>query len=172
MKTSMIILFILVSLSLVFSLISFVILVESHISFGFGGSEGTPIKNSPTPTPIPPSKLSISYYESNREEIGGSTKVTIHVNATFINGTDVNFDYSQFYLGLYAPRVPLDMPAGSVYPLNNGTFELGFSHMTETFQLNFEFSTSSFNGMDNSVTHYKLEYNGSAPINWINHALM
>ena len=121
--------------------------------------------NSPTTTPSS-SVLAISYSESSREEIGSNSKVTIIVNATYISGNSISIDYSQFYLQLYALRFVDHMPQGTTYPLNSGTLTLGVSHRTQIFQLIFEFSTDSFNGMDNTGTVYNLEYNGPASINW------
>jgi hypothetical protein len=166
MKTTTIILFVMVSLSLVFSLVSFLIVVENHLGFGFSGTGNTQKTNAPSPTPIPSSSVSISYNESSREEISALTKVTLTVNITYVNGADLHLRYSQFYLKLYAQRLFLHIPAGEVYPLNNGTFTLGVSHRTEIFQLVFKFPTISFNNMDDVRTLYQLAYNGPPYISW------
>jgi hypothetical protein len=176
----MIILFILVSLSLVLSLISVLILAENHIGIGFKGTEGTPIPtaigltNTPfpsgglsSPTPFG-SNISIIYAESSREEVSNDYRVTLNVNTTYINGNEITIDYSQFYLRLYAQRFIAQIPAGTAYPLNNGTFTIGASHETQTFQLTFEFPVNSFNGMDNTGTQYNLEYNGTATAHFAN----
>ena len=181
MKTSMVVLFVLVSLSLVLSLISVVILYENN--FGFRGNQNTPtptstptITNTPTTTPFatstpratanPNTVLDVNYTETCRQIVGNDTTVTLTVNATYISGSDIQLSYSQFYLGLYAPRFIAQIPAGTTYPLNNGTFAVGISHQTQIFQLNFEFGSSSFNGMDNVGTFYNLEFSGTAVINW------
>jgi hypothetical protein len=165
MKTTTIVLLVLVSLSLVFSLTSLII-VESQNGFRFSGS--TPVRNVPTTTPIPSNRLSISYNESSKEEIGSSTFVTLTLNATYINGSDITLSDSQFYLGLYVYRMTFRMPQNTVSPINNGTFTLGLSHTTQIFELSFEFPTISFNGMDNTGTRYDLGYSGPAYVYWVN----
>jgi hypothetical protein len=174
----------------IFVVISLILSVASFLFVILGGTSILPIissQPSPTvisqrtptttsmptatnsPTAIPSSSvLEVSYNESSREEIGTNSKVTITVNATYISGNGINIDYSQFYLQLYASRFIAHIPAGTTYSLNNGTLTLGVSHKTQIFQLTFEFSTDSFNGMDNTGTVYNLEYNGAASINWAN----
>jgi hypothetical protein len=133
----------------------------------------TPNTNTPIPYGTPSSTpssgaLNVSYTESGREEIGNDSKVTITVNATYLSGNDIRIDYSQFYLRLYAQRFIAQIPAGTTYPLNSGAFTIGISHQTSIFQLIFEFSSDSFNGMNTVGTSYNLEYNGTASINWVN----
>jgi hypothetical protein len=166
MNKSMDILIVLVSLSLIFSLISVVILFQNQIGFRFGKTESTPLVNPPTASPS--ISIEVSFTESSRQEIGNNTKITLTVNVTYLNGNSINITYSQFYLALYAPRMGNQLPIGNVYPLENGKFTLGISNKTEIFELLFEFPTMSFNGMDNAITGYTLGYKGAAKIHWAN----
>jgi len=56
------------------------------------------------------------------------------------------------------------MDVGTVEPKNRGSCTIEPAHKTQTFQLNFEFSTRSFNEMDYVATLYQLEYNGPATV--------
>jgi hypothetical protein len=184
MKTSLLILYILVVLSLVLSVTAVVLLVTKNSDNTLGpeatstpapttspAASGTPsTTNTPTPTVSPSSdaSLSLSYSEASRQSEGSNTKVVLSVNITYQKGGAVTLSYSQFYLQLYAPRMVVLMYVGTVNPQNSGTFTLGPSHSTEVFQLTFEFPTESFNGMDTATTGYELQYNGTATINWTN----
>jgi len=150
----------------------FVASLSIGINIGLTWNNQTP---SILPTILPHSSstpssgaLNVSYTESCREEIGNNSKVTITVNVTYLSGNDIRIDYSQFYLRLYAQRFIAQIPGGTTSPLNNGTFTIGVSHQTQIFQLIFEFSSDSFNGMNTVGTSYNLEYNGTASINWVN----
>jgi len=57
---------------------------------------------------------------------------------------------------------------GTTTHKNSGSFTLGSTHKTQTFQLNFEFDTTGFNGMDTGATAYQLGYNGPATVQWTN----
>ncbi len=167
MKTSMAILFVLVVLSLVFSLISLLILVENHIGINYSNPKSPTIAPTPKPTPIP-SKMSISYSEISRD-VGNNTKVTLMVNATFIGGNDIDVSYSQFHLQLYAPRSGVFLPQATVNPLNSGNLTIGVSHSSQVFELQFVYSTTIFNGMDyDAHTYYSLIYSGSESVTWVN----
>jgi hypothetical protein len=128
----------------------------------------TPISHSPsviTPTPaaspIPISNIALSYNESSRQYIGGPSRVILNVTATYISGNDITINYSQFSLRLYVWRMITQIPQGYAYPLNSGSFTLGISQKTYTFELIFEFGTDGFNGMDTAGIQYNLEYNGT-----------
>lgn len=148
----------------------FVIVIFSFFAYGLIINQ-TPKSQSQTltPTSTPISNITLSYNETSRENIGDDSKITLTVNATFINGSEININFSQFYLQMYVVRGLIDhIPEGTENPLNNGTFTLGTSQQTNIFQLTFEFPTYGFNGMDTTTTQYNLEFNGTASIQWIN----
>ena len=127
-------------------------------------------KVSPMTKPEPTfqqSWIAIQDNETNREEIGGNTQVTLSLNATYINGSPVTVSYSDFNIQLYTLRMSMQDKEGTVYPLNKGSFALSSANRTEIFELTFEFSTYGFNGMDTSTNEYFLQYNGSASVQWI-----
>jgi len=180
MKRSAIILYVTVALSLIFSLTALIIATQNN--------NNVFVPNSPTNTPYTPepqytepttstaqptatpseTNITINYTETNREENNGMTKVTLTVDITYENGDPVTINYSQLHLELYVGRNVLLMPIGTAAPNNSGSFTLEPTHKTQTLQLNFEFSTISFNGMDYAGTIYQLGYNGSATVQWEN----
>jgi hypothetical protein len=101
-------------------------------------------------------------------ENNGKTKVTLKIDTTYNSGDTITINYSQFYLKLYSWRMVVPIAGGTVAPQNSGSFTMGPSHKTQTFQLNFEFDTTTFNGMDEGKTAYQLGYNGPAIVQWTN----
>jgi hypothetical protein len=183
MQKSIIVLYVLVLLSLIFSLATFLILAHSNffapanpINSPTPYGTSPPITNNPTPpitikptsTPTPTS-FTVSYIETNRESVAGDrTKVALTVNIGYRGGNSVTIDYSQFYLQLYAPRMTIFMYEGTVAPQNSGSFSIGASHQTASFQLTFSYPSGTFNGMDPAKTYYQLKYNGTATVQWLN----
>jgi hypothetical protein len=60
---------------------------------------------------------------------------------------------------------------GTAQPENSGSVTVGPLNLTGVFQLTFEFPKESFNGMGTGITHYGLQYNGTAKINWTDQTL-
>ncbi|MCL2643700.1 MAG: hypothetical protein FWD52_09415 [Candidatus Bathyarchaeota archaeon] len=174
MKPSTVILYVAVALSLVFSLTALIIVAQNNDIFTSNPpplTPTTPTYTAPThttPTTTPPETvLAITYTETNRAENKGITKVTLTVDVTYKIGDPVTINYSEFYLRLYTGRNIFAWEVGTTTPKNSGSFTLGPSHKTQTFQLNFEFSTTCFNGMDyDCTTLYQLKYNGPATAQW------
>jgi hypothetical protein len=181
MKHSAIILYVGVTLSLILSLTALIIVIqntnflsqtpppntESPPAYPSTAYPSTATEIPTTPTP-PATKLTINYTETNRVRNKDTTKVTLTIDATYDSGSEVTIDYSQLYLTLYAGRMTVWMNVGTDGHQNSGNFNIGPSHSTQTFQLNFEFPTTSFNGMDEVGTYYRLSYNGAATIQWTN----
>ena len=180
MKPSIAGLYILVTLSLAVSLTTLLIVTQNNDNFTSNQPVTTPnltttppymppITNEPQPTSTSPqTSLTLTYTETNRVENNGVTKVTLTVDITYNNGDAITVNYSQLYLKLYIGRNIMYMPGGITEPKNSGSFNIGSSHRTQTFQLNFEFSTTLFNGMDTGGVYYELQYNGPATIQWTN----
>jgi hypothetical protein len=175
MKSSTTILYALVVLSLTFSIVTFAIVADKFEIFTPSSPSNTqppPTTASPTQTPITPaplrSNISISYTETNRQNISDTTtRVTLTVNAQYLSGSEVTIIYSQFYIEPTVFRtVPL--PVGTIYPLNTGTITMGPSHLREDFGLTFEFPTMSYDGTGYTHTFYTLKFNGTDKINWLN----
>jgi hypothetical protein len=173
MKPSIVVLYFLVSISLVFSLATFVIVAQDHGLFAPSTPSNTPkvqVTSTPNPTQTP-TELNISYTQSPKEDLNnGLSKVTYAMSVTYQKGSPITVNYSNFYLQLSAPRMGIVLPAGTVAPQNSGTLTLSSSHPTEVFELMFEFPTTSFNGMDQATTYYGLYYNGAATVNWLSNA--
>jgi hypothetical protein len=136
----------------------------------YSSQPSSPIPTQPTivPTEPPSATLVIGYNESSREYIGDNTKVTLMVNVTYTSGSNININYSQFYLQLYAPRMGAFLAQGTTNALNSGSFTIGASHTSQLFELQFIYPTGTFNGMDNAATLYSLQYNGTALASWLN----
>lgn len=139
----MVILFVLVAISLAFSLFALLILAENHI-----GIINEPIlptstpKSTPTSEPTPtnkptPTNISVSYSEVSRVVFDGNNRVTLMVNVTYTGGISIGISSSQFYLQLYAPRSFTFLPQGTVNPLNSGDFSVGSNQTSQEFQLQF-----------------------------------
>jgi hypothetical protein len=163
-----------VILSLIFSLTALIIVAQNNNPFP--DSPNTPPEytrpttiptSKPTPTP-PITDLTITQTETNRVENNGRTKVTITIDVTYNDGATIPIEYSDFYLQLAVERTTILMGRGTTAPQNSGSFTIGPAHKTQTFQLNFEFNTTDFNGMDTGGMCYHLEYNGPATIQWTN----
>jgi hypothetical protein len=173
-----------VILSLIFSLTALIIVTQNNGNLDLNSPNSPPsitpttpeyTTKPPTSTPKPtatPSEtdLIISYKETNRVENNGKTKITLTVDVTYKSGDAVTIKYSQLYLQLYVWRDMLPFPFNreTVAPKNSGSFTLGPAQKTQTFQLNFEFNTTGFNGMDPAKNVYQLQYNGPATIQWTN----
>jgi len=188
MKPSTVILYVAVTLSLILSLTTLIIVTQNNNTFTPNSPTTTPeytepptiTSNPPTEPPTitsiplspstqPETSLTVTYTETNREEDDGTTKVTLTVDVTYNNGNDITIKYSEFYLQLYTPRMIVYMAGGKVAPINSGSFNLDPSHKTQTFQLDFAFSTMGFNGMDAAPHVYQLAYSGPATVQWTNH---
>jgi len=104
-------------------------------------------------------------------ENNGRTKVTLSVDVSYDRGDSITIKYSQFCLHLYVWRMIIPMNVGNAEPQNSGQFILGPSHPTQTFELNFEFSTTGFNGMDERRTVYNMGYTGPAEVQWLTDSL-
>jgi hypothetical protein len=129
----------------------------------------TPPAASPSkPTATPANTvLIVKYTETSRTESNGKTKVTLTVDVTYESGGSVTVKYSDFYLQLYTGRNIYDWGVGTAAPKNSGSFTVSSTHKTQTFQINFEFDTTCFNGMDYGCpTLYQLGYNGVATVQW------
>ena len=175
MKTSMIVLFVLVSLSLVFSIFSFIIIISN---FDLSHVQVPQILSKPTPTSRPQNTVDISYSELSREAIvGNNTRLILSVNLTYVQGDTVTLNYTQFALRVFVPRGGI-IPAGEggmllalTNPIENGSATVGKADMATTFQLKFEFPTYGGN-FDNPEVHfsgYQLEYTGGqATVQWAN----
>lgn len=174
MKLSTVILYVTVALSLVFSLTALIIVTQNNNTIQ-APQPTTPTYTTPpiitsTPQPttnLPKTILTVTYTETSRTENIDKTKVTLTVDVTYKNGDSITIKYSQFYLQLYTSRNIFPWGVGTTAPKNSGSFTLGPSHKTQTIQLNFEFDTTCFNGMDYGLkTAYQLEYDGSATVQW------
>jgi hypothetical protein len=119
------------------------------------------------PITTPTSNISVRSIESNRDVISNNSVVTLTVNATYVNGSDISLSYSQFYLQLFTLRISVQDLDGKTYPINNGTFQLGTTQKTYIFHLTFTFPTLGFNGMDISNTDYYLGFNGTANVQFL-----
>lgn len=192
MKPGMVILSVLVALSLAFSIAAFAIVANSNGFFTPSNPSITPtptatsppvtsepssyIKITPSPSPYPtparqPIQITINYNETARQNFTSEkTKVTLNVEATYQNGETTTIPYSQFYLRLTTARAGFTLNEGYSYTENTGVFTLGPGHTAESFQLTFEYPTTSFNGMDNAKTLYSLCYNGTALVIWENNS--
>jgi hypothetical protein len=118
--------------------------------------------NTGTPQPsltLPESVCTLSYTETSHVEKDGITKITLTIDVAYISGGYTLVDNSMFYLQL---------STGSTSPKNSVSFMLGTSHPSETFQLNFEFPTTSSNGTVEDKTSYQLKYRGPTTVQWIN----
>jgi len=148
-----------------------VVIVSSIIYLQLEIENLSPKQNRPqTPTStatVPATSIAVKYLEIKRENVGNNTDVTLTVNATYLGGSEINLNYSQFFLQLTVPRMAMQLPQGTTYPLNDGSFILGTNQKTHIFQLSFEFGTYGFNGMDISTTEYYLSFNGTASVQWI-----
>jgi|GEM_PF-2020356 len=186
MKPSTIILYVLVTLSLIFSLTALLLVVSQNGDIFVPDSsfisptivptmpENTVPQFTPPlqPTQTPGSThLTINYTEINRVENKGRTKVTLSIDVTYDSGDPITIDYSHFCLHLYVWRMIAPMNVGTAEPQNSGRFTLGSSHSTQTFQLDFEFSTTEFNGMDEGRTIYNMGYTGPAEVQWLTDSL-
>jgi hypothetical protein len=199
MKLSIVILYVLVSLCLVFSLTALLIVANDHGIFTPHGSlsspsasptvSATPTRAINTPTPViipkptlphtpkptstvtlPPNQLTISYSEASREYIGeDKVKVNVTVTASYPSDQILSIRYSEFYVELASFRITIPFGAGTAAPKNSGVLTLGSGHTTESFPLIFEFERTNFNGMDNGTVMYQLYYNGTATVNWADH---
>lgn len=170
MKTSTVILTVMVTVSLVFSVAAFLVVANMSGLFAPNNPSNTPTPfPTASPTPMPPkSNISIAYTETVRESLNDTTtRVTLTVNAEYLNGSKVSIDYSQFYIDLTVFRT-VALTKGEVYPVNGGAFTLGASHPTQAFQLNFEFPTKTDDGTGLTQTFYALRYNGNAEVDWLN----
>jgi hypothetical protein len=167
MKTTTKAIIVLVSLSLIFSLTSFVIIITGNAGNIriFSNHPATSQRPIPTQTPYP-NIMEINYNETYREVIGNNTRIVLTLNATLFHGNGISINYSQFYLNLYVGRLGLNLPVGTAYPINDGSFPLGNSNKSYIFQLVFEFSSNNSNGMDIVPTRYNLDFNGPASIQW------
>jgi hypothetical protein len=119
-----------------------------------------------------PTELTASYITTSKENVNGTTTLVLTVNLTYTKGLfDTTIDYSQFNLKLYATRALSYIYEGAVNPENNGKVTIGSSHPTQTFQLNFQYDTLTFNGMDNAPQEYQLSDNGATTIQWTDTSL-
>ncbi|MGD6810399.1 MAG: hypothetical protein ACQCN3_11935 [Candidatus Bathyarchaeia archaeon] len=177
MKTSTAILYIMVTLSLLFSLTALIIVAGNNNLPNNPSITNKPtstqtaaplipptITNPPASTLIPVwvpsgSDLTFSYETSNRQNLNnGQTQVTLTIYIQYYGKVETKIDYSQFYLYTYSPRMTVPMNQGTANPQNTGTATLDPTHTTETIQLTFEFRTLDFNGMDVVGTAYQLKY--------------
>jgi hypothetical protein len=194
MKSSTVILSVLVTLSLVISLTA-LLLVATQNNNSLTPNPPTPtltitpttpqyttptitdsppsptptITPEPTPTTPPPqTELTLLYEEIDRVENNGITKVTLTIDLNYTSGPPITIKYSQFCLQLGVWRTLIYFGAGTVETQNSGSFTLDSSHKIQTFQLTFEFQTMGHNGMDPAKHWYQLYYDGPAVIEWKN----
>lgn len=181
MKPSIAVLYILVSLCLAVSLVTFFIVAGDHGFFAPNNpaitptpyASAPPVSYNPTPqttnppnqapTISPESDLTFTYTYNGKEDLAdGISRVSYTITAETQANTPVTIKYSDFHLQLTVWRMLIQMDAGTVTPQNSGTVTLNSSHMTESFELTFEFPTRSSNGMDQATNQFNLCYNGSA----------
>ena len=183
MKPSTAILYVIVTLSFVFSLVALLIVAQnSDISVPTSPTappEWTNTMPTYTPPDVSPPKpttspfdtvLVVKYTETNRVESDGKTKVTIAVDVTYKSGDAISIKYSDLYLHLYMSRSIYYVTMGTAAPKNSGSFTMSSSHRAQTIQLSFEFVTQFDNGVDSGTALYQLEYNGDATIQWSSRA--
>lgn len=191
MKTSIALLYALVTLSLVISLTTLLFVVNyTGLKPSAPSNTATPPPAAPTATtpptqpntntpkptlqptaepPSPNSQLTVFYTETTRENLNNATwRVTLTLNVHYQQGGEITLTYSQFYLQLYAPRMVVYLYEGTTAPKNSGAFTMGPSHTNEQFQLTFEYPQITFNGMDDAGTIYQLKYNGTAIVQFTN----
>jgi hypothetical protein len=181
MKPSTAVLYVMVTLSLLFSLTALIIVAGNNNMLAPISPSNTPnptnaqttvpavtplplITNPPESTPIPvwvpnDSDLTFSYETSDRQNLNnGQTQVTITIYIQYYGKVETTINYSQFYLYTYSPRMTVPMNQGTANPQSTGSVTVGPAHTTETIQLTFEFRTKDFNGMDVVNTAYQLKY--------------
>ncbi len=159
MKTSLIPLYVLVSLCLVFSLTALTI-VTLPSDFWSTLTSGSKPQVTYTPS-MGTSSSSRSGVADNAIKFSYSDKDSriFTVAIEYLGSEDVTIEYSDFYLSLSASRFLFDMYYGSASPVNNGTVTLGPGHSYEVIELIFEFDHTYFNGMDEVLVNYKLGLN-------------
>lgn len=164
----MIVIFVLVSLSLVFSIFSFIVIISN---FDFSHVQVPQILSKPTPTIHPQNIVDISYSELSREALAGNdTRLVLSVNLTYVQGDTVTLNYTQFTLTVFVPRGGLApdvyMDIATLGPQELGSATVGKADIITTFQLTFEFPTYGAN-FDSPAVHfsgYQLEYTGDQAI--------
>lgn len=178
MKSSTVVLFIMVTLSLVFSLTALLIIANDHGFFtpsypstSTAPNQATqpPTHNTPKPTTIlSNAQLTIQTTQTPKENLKNDiSKVNYTITLTYQKGNALTIDYNDFYLELSITRTALLVPGGTTQPQNSGTIALSPSHPTETFLIQFQFPTTQFNGMDTGTVYYTLKYNGSGTVQWV-----
>ena len=155
----MVILYVLVSLSLVFSLISLIILWQNHIGFS-----GNPILPTSTPTITPLALL--SYNQASLQDMADdNTTLVLSFNLTLIQGSSRTLNYSQFSVSPYVPRggvVPaVTMEYAHAYPQEKGIVTVDDNNPKRIFQLTFTFPTygRNFDDYIGHFTGYDIKYN-------------
>lgn len=158
MDNKIVLLFVLVSLSLVFSIFSFIIIITN---FDFSH-----IQVFPTPASQLQNVVDVSYNESSREAIvGNNERLVLAVNLTYVQGSTITLNYTQFILDVYVPRGGLAPPnigmqIASVNPQDTGSVTVTRSDKTAIFQLTFEFPTygGNFDSAEVHFSDYQLGY--------------
>jgi hypothetical protein len=169
MKKTTFVILLLVSLSLIFSIASFIIIItgnSDNIHVNFNHPTVTQVPTAiPTQTPIS-NTIAINYTKTSEESIGNNTKTVFNISVKYVSGNSSTLNYSQFILDLYVPRggfLPvypnIEYLALTVKPLESGSVEIGKSENTAIFQLSFEFPTYAPNMPNNQpYSSYNLEY--------------
>jgi hypothetical protein len=153
MKTSIIVLYVLVSLSLLFSLTALIIVAgDNFVVFTGLGESSNHYSHAPTHTVSPNYDYNDAYYDSssvtprttNSSSIdgltltyfdNGQTPAVFTVTLQYQGKKDITLNYSQFGLDLSAYRMGILMYTGSARAQSSGSVTLGPSHQTETIQL-------------------------------------
>lgn len=170
MKTSMIVLYVLVSLCLVFSFTALIVATRNGSLFPSTASNTTSSvtpqptstgTQTPTPTNLP-GELKLNVKESSRIE-NGLNKIVYSVTLENQGPNNITVNYSQFYLQLYVSRAIYVLERGTVSPQNSGSITLQ-PHSTSNIQLIFQFATTVSNGMDYVKPTYALQFSGNAII--------
>ena len=118
-------------------------------------------------TDAPTSNVTFSYHEDSRTEVGNSTRLSLSINASLINGDLVTIDYSKFLLYVWiqdSEGVNHLMLWHHFNPADVGTVTLDNSNITAIFTLSFEFPTRvmGFDGYLAPFSTYTLSYNGQS----------
>ena len=156
----MVVLYVLVSLCLVFSLTSLIIVTgNGSVPSDFWSTLTSAVKPEPTEETviITPSPTSNTNYNGITYSYTVENYRIFTVNLHYSGEKEIKINYSQFYLHLSASRMIYTVYEGSASPQNNGTVTLGPTHRTEEIQLIFFFNPSYFNGMDIVPMQYELK---------------
>jgi hypothetical protein len=169
MKTSMVVLYVLVSLSLLFSLTALTIVAGDSFLFPFNfwsdladsvtQAAETPLFV-PAPTPAPTYATAIDNLTYSYQVLNQNNYTHVFtINLKYQGQKELTLNYSQFSLALTAYRNIFVWYRDSALPENSGVVTLSPSHQTETIQLTFNYEQYFFNGMDTVGVCHELHVN-------------